>query len=168
MQVLGDVEALQQSGSVGFGGVAALIADDAFELADADAVFVGPVVRVGVKFVALFERFPERGVAHDDGVEHAVGIEGELVLAQDSDLLGAGDGAFGGFQFTAQDFHEGGFAGAVGSGDGVAAAGEEGGGYVLEESAGAEAHRDIVDRNHGRKELPGIRLWSGLPAPSVV
>src|SRR5277367_679627 len=101
-----------------------------------------------VQTIALLQRFPERGVAHDDGVENTEGIERELVLAQDSDFLGAGYGALGWFHFTAQDLHESGFSGAVGAGDGVAASGLERCGYVLKKNTRAEAHRDIVDRNH--------------------
>ena len=65
--------------------VSALFADDAFEFAQAHAVFVGQlVVGLGVESVAFFQRLPERGVAHDDGVDHAEFVEGELVLAQDA------------------------------------------------------------------------------------
>jgi hypothetical protein len=39
--VFGNVEAVEQDGGVGFGGVAVLVADDAFELAQAHAVGVG-------------------------------------------------------------------------------------------------------------------------------
>ena len=41
VELVGDVETLQQDGGVGFGFVAVLVADDAFELAEAGAVFVG-------------------------------------------------------------------------------------------------------------------------------
>ena len=41
VELVGDVEALQQDGGVGLGLVAVLFADDAFELAEAAAVFVG-------------------------------------------------------------------------------------------------------------------------------
>src|ERR1035438_6676204 len=37
------------------------------------------VVRFGVQHVALFQRLPERRVAHDDGIDHAECVEGELV-----------------------------------------------------------------------------------------
>ncbi len=61
-----DVEAVEQNGGVGFGGVAAFVADDAFEFAEAHAVGVGEVVGVlGVENVALAKRFPERTVPHD-------------------------------------------------------------------------------------------------------
>ena len=78
---LGNVEAVEQHGGVALGGVAVLVADGAFELAEAHAVFVGHF-GLGVDAVALFERSPERLVAHDDGVDDAIGVEGELILAQ--------------------------------------------------------------------------------------
>ena len=43
-------------------------------------------MRLGVENFAFFERFPKRGVAHDDSVDHAEFVEGELVLAQDAEF----------------------------------------------------------------------------------
>ena len=144
-----DAKAVEQRGGVGFGGVAAFFADNAFEFAEAHAVGVGQFfVGLGVERVALFERFPERGVAHDDGVDHAKLIERELILAQDAHFLRARDRAFGRLEFAGQDFHECGFAGAIGAGDGVAAPGHEGAGDVFEEDPGSEAHGDVVDCEH--------------------
>ena len=83
-------QAVEQHRGVGFRRVAAFFADDAFELAEAHAVLVGQlVVRLVVERVAFLERPPERRVAHDDGVDHAELVEGELVLAQHAELLGA-------------------------------------------------------------------------------
>ena len=92
VQRFGDVEAVEEDGGVGFGGVAVFVADDAFEFAEAHAVFVGHLGFL-VDAVALFERGPERLVAHDDGVDDAIGVEGELILAQDAELARADDGA---------------------------------------------------------------------------
>ena len=51
-----DAQAVEQHRGVGFGGVAAFFADDAFEFAEAHAVFVGQFfVRLGVKRVALLQ-----------------------------------------------------------------------------------------------------------------
>ena len=47
VQFVGNVEPLQQNRGVGFGGVAVLFADDAFQLAEPHAVFVGDL-RLGV------------------------------------------------------------------------------------------------------------------------
>ena len=134
---------------VGFGGVAAFFADDALEFAETHAVGVGQFfVRLGVERVALFESFPECGVAHDDGVNHAKFIERKLVLPQDAHFFRARDRTLGGLEFAGQNFHERGFAGAIGAGNGVTAPGHEGAGHIFEKDPGAEAHRDIVDREH--------------------
>ena len=147
VEFVGDVEALQQDGGVGLGFVAVLVADDAFELAEAGAVFVGHLGLVVDDF-ALFEGGPEGFVAHDDGVDDAVGVEGVLVLGEDADLLGADDGALLGVDLAGEDLHEGGLAGAVGAGEAVAAASGEGDGDILEEELRAIAHGDIGDRDH--------------------
>ena len=121
-----DAQAVEQHGGVGLGGVAALFADDAFEFAEAHAVVVGQlVVRLGVEVVALRERLPQRRVAHDHGVDDAEVVEGELVLAQNAELLRARDGSLGRLEFAGQDLHQGRFAGAVGAGDGVTPARRE-------------------------------------------
>ena len=96
------------------------------------------------------EGVPEGLVAHDDGVEDALVVEGVLVLAQDAELFGAGDGApVGGFDVARQDLHEGGLAGAVGAGEAVAVAGGEFDGDVIEKGARAVGFGDAVDGDHG-------------------
>ena len=85
VQLVGDVEALQQDRGVAFGRVAVLLADDAFELAEAHAVGLGHL-GLGVEELALFERAPQALVPHDDRVDHAELVEGELVLPQDAEL----------------------------------------------------------------------------------
>ena len=147
VEFVGDVEALEQDGGVGVGLVAVLFADDALELAEADAVLVGHL-GLGVDDLALLERGPEALVAHDDGVDDAEGVELVLVLLEDAELFGADDGALLGVQLAGEDLHEGGLAGAVGAGEAVAAAAVEGDGDVLEEQLRAVAHGDIRDRDH--------------------
>ena len=61
--------------------------------------------------------------------------------------------ALGGLQLAGENLHQGGFAGAVGAGDGVAPARDEGAGHVLEEDPRTEAHSDIV---HGQHNPPSI------------
>ena len=107
------------------GGVAVLVADDAFEFAQPHAVFVGHLGLL-VDAVALFKGGPERLVAHDDGVDDAISVEGELILAQHAEFARADDGALLRLEFAGEDLHEGGFAGAVGPGESVAAAGDKG------------------------------------------
>ena len=85
MQLVRNVEALEQDRGVGLGGVAVFLADDALQLAQPHAVLVGHV-GLGVEELALLERAPQPRVAHDHRVDHAVGVEGELVLPQDAEL----------------------------------------------------------------------------------
>ena len=143
----GNVEAVEEDGGVGLGGVAVFVADDAFELAEAHAVGVGHLGFL-VDAVALFEGGPEGLVAHDDGVDDAIGVEGELVLAEDAELAGTDDGALLGVELAGEDLHEGGFAGAVGAGEAVAAAGDEADADVFKEDLGAVAHGDVADTEH--------------------
>ena len=70
MKLVRDVEPLEQDRRVALRRIAVLLADDAFELAQAHAVFVRHV-RLCIELVALGERAPEPRVAHDDGVDHA-------------------------------------------------------------------------------------------------
>ena len=82
-------QSVQQHRGVGLRRVAALFADDSFEFAQAHAFLFGEgVVRFGVERVPLFQRFPERGIAHDDRVDHAEFVEGKLVLAKDAHFFG--------------------------------------------------------------------------------
>ena len=144
---LGDIEAVQQNGGVALGRVAVLVADNAFELAQAHAVFIGHLGFL-VDAVALFKRGPQRLVAHDDGVDDAISIEGELILAQHAELARAHHRALLRFEFAGENLHEGGLAGAIGSGQPVAAAGREGGADIFEEHLRAVAHGDIADADH--------------------
>ncbi len=100
VQFVGDVETLQQNCGIAFGCVAVFFADDAFEFAELHAVFVGHVV-LGVDGVAFLDGGPQALVAHDDGVDHAEGVEGELVLAQDAELARTHDRAFLRLEFAA-------------------------------------------------------------------
>ena len=141
---VGNVEALKQQGGVGLGGVAVFFADDAFQFAQPHAVFVGDV-GLGVDVVALFHRLPKTLVAHDDGIDDAIGVECELVLAQDTELARTHDCALLRIQFAGQQIHEGGFAGAIGARQSVALSRRERGGDVVEQNFGAVAHGYIAD-----------------------
>ena len=140
MDLFGDVETVEENGGVGFSGVAVLVADDAFELAETHAVFVGHFGFL-VDAVALFKGGPEWLVAHDDGVDDAVGVEGELILTEDAEL------------------HECRFAGAVGPGEAVATAGDEADGDFFEENFSAVAHGDVADTEHGGE---GSYVWAAV------
>ncbi len=129
------------------GGVAVFVADDAFEFAEAHAVVVGHLGLL-VDAVALFQSGPQRRVAHDDGVDDAVVVKGELILAQDAELARAHDVALLRLQFAGKDLHEGGLAGAVGAGEAVAAAGHKTDADFVEEHLRAVAHADIAATDH--------------------
>src|SRR5450755_1255198 len=116
---VGNIEALEQNRGVAFGGVAIFLADDAFEFAELHAVGVGHL-RLRVDDFTLFERGPQALVAHDHGVDYAIFIESELILAQDAELAGTDDGSLLGIQFAGQKLHEGRLAGAVGAGEAIA------------------------------------------------
>ena len=91
VQFVGNVEAIQQDGGVALGCITVFFADDAFQFAQPHAVFVRHFGLL-VNLVALFQGRPQALVSHDDGVDHAIGVKGELVLAQYAELPRANDG----------------------------------------------------------------------------
>jgi hypothetical protein len=105
VQFLGDIQAIEEDSGVGFSRVSIFVTNDAFEFTEAHAVGVGEF-RLLVDAVALFECGPQRLVAHDDRVDDAKGVEGELVLAQHSELPGANDAAFLRVQLAGEELHE--------------------------------------------------------------
>ena len=123
VQRFGNIQAVEQDGGVALRRVAVFFADNAFEFAQPHAVLVGEV-GLGVQQLAFFERLPQPLVAHDDGVDDAEFVEGELVLAQHAELLRARDTFPSAARSLAgEQLHEGGLAGAVRAGQAVAAAG---------------------------------------------
>src|SRR4051794_39374126 len=117
MKRLADVEALEQSGGIRFRRIPALVSDDALQFAQTHTVFIGPIVGVRVELLALLQGVPERRVAHDHGIQNAIGVERELILAKDTDLLRTVDRTLLWLNFARQDFHERRFAGSVRSGN---------------------------------------------------
>ena len=93
VQFVGNVETLQQNGGVALGGIAVFFADNAFEFAKFHAVGVGDLGLL-VDGVAFLHGRPKPLVAHDDAVDGGIGIERELILAQDSELAGSDYCAF--------------------------------------------------------------------------
>ena len=83
VQIVRNVQPLEQNGRVALGRVPVLLADDALEFPEPHAVVVGHV-EFGVEPLAFLERGPQPRVAHDDGVDDAEGVEGELVLLEDA------------------------------------------------------------------------------------
>ena len=110
----------------------------------------------GEDVLALVERRPQAAVAHDDRVDDAKGVKGELILAEDRKLARADDVALLRVEVAGKDLHERGFAGAVGSGETVAAAGGEGGRDFLEQNFSAVAHGDIANGDHAALNRNGV------------
>ena len=141
---VGNVETLQQDRSVALGGVAVFFADDAFKFAELHAVFVGHVM-LGVNRIALLHGGPQALVAHDDGVDRGVSVEGKLVLAQNSELARTHHRPFLRLQFAAEQLHKRRLARAIGSGQAIALARRKRRGDFVEQYFGAVAHGNITD-----------------------
>ena len=121
VQRFGNIEPVEQSRRIGLGCVAAFLADDSFEFAEPHAVRVGQLlVRLRVERVALDERLPQRRVAHDDGIDHAILVERELILPQNAELLRPRHRAFRRLHLARKNLHQRGLARAVWPADGVA------------------------------------------------
>src|SRR5207253_755853 len=131
-----------------------LVANNALELAQAHAVLVGHL-RLLVNTVAFRERGPQRSIAHDHCIDHAVIVECELILAQHAHLSRAHDRALLRVQFPGEDFHKCGLAGAVGPGKTIAPSPDKGHGDLLKEDLRSIAHRHIADTDH----LESVPVW---------
>ena len=114
-----NVEPLQQHRGIALRGVAVFFADHALKLAQAHAVLIGQL-GLFVDPVALFERRPERLVAHNDRIDHAVRVKGILVLAQHAELLRAHHIALLRVDLTGQHLHKRRLARAVRPGQAIA------------------------------------------------
>ena len=115
VQRLGDVETIEQDRGIAFGGISIFFGDNALEFPQAHAVFIGNF-RLGKDTVALFNRLPKSSIAHDHRIDYSIGVEGKLILTQDSQLARADNITFLRLKFSSEDFHERGFAGAVWAG----------------------------------------------------
>ena len=142
--LIGNVETLQQNRRIGFGGIAVFFADDAFQFAQLHAILIGHLV-LGIDQLAFFQSGPQAPVAHDDGVDHAIVIEGKLVLAQHAELARTDDGSFLRLQFAGQQLHKRGFARAIGPGEAIALPRHKAGGDFVKQNFGAVAHGHIAD-----------------------
>ena len=147
MHLVRNIEALQQDRGIALGGIPVFLSDDAFEFAKTHAVGIVQF-RLFVDVVALLKSGPQALVAHDDGIDDAIGVESILVLAQHAKLSGANDNALLGVEIRAQNFHERGLARSVWPGQAVAATGSKGGGDIFEKDLRSITHAYIADRNH--------------------
>ena len=140
-----DTEPVEQDRGVRLRGVPALVADHAFEFAEAHAVLVRQLlVRFGVQNVPLLQSLPQPCIPHDDSIDHAKFVEGKLILPQNAQFLGTRDRTFRRFDVAFQDLHQGGLARSIGTRDRIPAPFEERAGDVLEQDPGGVPHSDVV------------------------
>ena len=154
MERIWDVEPLQQHGGVALRRVAVLLADDAFELAEAHAVLVRHV-GASIERVSLGQRGPEPLIAHDDGVDHAILVEGVVILTQHAEFAGTDDRPALWVEVSRQQLHEGGLARAVRAGEPIATPRRKRRRDVLEQDLRAVTHGHTTDSNHERGSLNG-------------
>lgn len=85
-------------------------------------------------------------MTHDHGVQHAVLLEGELILTQFTQALVRIEEhvAAARHQIAAEDFHKGGLAAAVGADQAVTVAAAEFNRDVFKQRLTAELHGDVV------------------------
>ena len=142
-------QALEQTACVGLCFPAAHFGKLCLQVGGTETVLVGEV-GLFVDGVLFLHHVIQVLVAHDDGVENGVIVVGVLVLLQNGQTLALfnGDSAGGGIQLTGEDSQEGGLAGAVGTDDAVAVAGEELEVNVLEQPLTAELHAEVGYCNH--------------------
>ncbi len=142
-------EAKQQLARARLGRVAAVLGVLRLQVRRAQELRL-PRLWIRVDGVALAHRGPHLGVAHQHHVEHALVLEGELVLAQPSHPLAGVDRhrPRARLQLAAQDLHERRLAAAVGADQAVAVAAAELDGDVLEQGLGPELHGNAGDDDH--------------------
>src|SRR6185437_14023881 len=93
-----------------------------------------------VERLARRECGPEAPVAHNDRIQRAVLIEGELILAQHAELAWSYHLPLGRLHRPCQQLHEGGLPGAIRAGEAVAASGNEADRNLVKEQLRAKAH----------------------------
>ena len=142
-------QAVEQHRRIRLRRIPALFTDDAFELPETHPIGVRQfVVRLDVQRVAFFERLPQGCIPHNDRVDDAVFVKRKLILPQNTHLFRPRDRSAGRVDLPSQNLHERGLARAIRPGDGVAAPGHKGARHILEENTRAEAHGDVIDREH--------------------
>ena len=144
MRGVGNVETLQQNGGIAFRGVSVFLADNAFKFAQPHAVFIGHL-GLCVNLVALFHGGPQALVAHDDGIDHAIGVKGKLVLAEYAELFGAHNAALLRLKFAGKQVHKGRLAGAVRASEAKAFARRERGADLFKQNFCAIAHGNVTN-----------------------
>ena len=140
----------QQFTGARFGGVAVVFGKAAFQFGGVQVVFFAGF-GVGVDGVLFLHTRPHFFVPHHDDIQHAAVFVGELVLTQIGHAFGGfvRDVAGGGFQHAAQDFHEGGFARAIGTNQAIAQTVAKLDADVFKQGLCPELHGDVGGNQHG-------------------
>ena len=144
-----DAEAGKQGGGVVFGRVAADGGKLVFEFGYFDAVLVCEVF-FRVEGVAFLHDLPHHSVTLQYGVKHRLVVEFEVVLRENRQAFAGTEFhlAFGGLEFAADGFEEGGFTGAVGTDDTIDVAVREFHVHILIEDALAELNGYVGKCDH--------------------
>ena len=144
MEFQSDTDAEQQFTRARFGRVAVVLGEFRFEFGSFHVIVVGGI-GIGINGIALHHGLPHFGMPHHDDVQHTHVFVCELVLTQFAKPFARieHDGSGSRFQITAQNFHEGRFAGAIGSDQAITVSFAELDGYVFKQRPGAELHGDI-------------------------
>ena len=160
----GDADAEQQLAGARLGVVAAHLAEPRFEFGGVQVVFFGSL-RVHVDGVLLLHHAPHLDVPLHHHIEHPLIFVGKLVLPQPGHALAGVERDVAGsrLQLAGEDFHEGGFAAAVGADQAVAVAVAELDVDVLEQGFGGKLQGDAGSGEHG--SVPGIREKPGILPP---
>ncbi len=145
-----NIQTQQQLTCTGLGAVAVQLGELDFQLRHLHA-FCLAHLRQRIDAVALLLDGPQLFMPHDDGIQHAEFLEGELVLAQlaktlvgiDRDITGSR------LQIAAEDAHQGRFAAAVGADQAVAVPLAEAHGDIFKQGLRPELHGEIGGSNHG-------------------
>ena len=101
--------------------------------------------RFRIELVALFERRPQPPVAHDDGIDHAIAVEGQTGPGSARPAFSEASSPSARFLLARQQLHKRGFAGAVRSGQAIALARRKAGGDFVKQNFGAVAHGDVAN-----------------------
>ena len=149
MHVFLDAKVRQHLCGVAFSFPAVHLGKFLFELSSTVAVgFCHLCFRI--ESFALFHVLPERGVAHEHGVEHAIGVIFEVVLLQHGEAL-AGTKLYGtlvGLKVAADGTEKGRLARSVSTNDTINVSGSEFDVYILVQNSFAKLNGQVGNCNH--------------------
>ena len=145
------------------GSIAIVLGKLGLEIGGLHVVFVGRV-GVGIDRVALCHRGPHFGVSHHHDIQHAHFFKGKLVLAQFAKTLVCVEHDIAGrrLKIAAQNFHERGFAAAVGADQAIAITLAELDRNIFKQGLRPKLHGDVGGGEHYGNLLKtgGVRCQS--------